>query len=127
VTNTKSLIGNVGFYGGLFRRMHHFRKAGDWHRGHKHHIDHTTFLFRGGVRVSLEGQEPVEYYAPTFIEIDKDVHHQFTALEDDTMYVCLFAARDAREASARPLSPQERASMLAGMTETFCGNCQGCK
>ena len=32
--------------------------------------------------------------APTFIIIDKDKKHKVTALEDDTIWYCVFALRD---------------------------------
>lgn len=116
----------LGFYGGLFWRVHRFLKAGDQHEGHQHRIDHATLVSQGAVKCEIDGQPPREYRAPAVIEIDKDLWHRFTALEDDTIYFCVFAARDPRDAEAKPLSPEERASLTAGMAKQFCGSCSGC-
>lgn len=122
----RSTIASLGFYGGIFWRVHEFLSAGDSHEGHRHHIDHATLVSQGAVRCEIEGQEPREYRAPAVIEIDANVFHRFTALEDGTIYFCVFAARDAKESAAKQLSPEERKSLTAGMAAQFCGSCTGC-
>jgi len=44
--------------------------------------------------VEVEGKDPKEFVAPTFIVIKKELIHKMTALEDDTVYYCVFALRD---------------------------------
>jgi quercetin dioxygenase-like cupin family protein len=53
-----------------------------------------SLLVKGRVIVEIEGYEPQEYCAPTFITIKANDHHKITALEDDTMWFCVFAIRD---------------------------------
>ena len=57
-------------------------------------IDHVTLLAVGSVLVEMDGHEPKEFHAPTFIVIDKDHKHKFTALTDGVVYYCVFAVRD---------------------------------
>ena len=106
----------LGMYGGIFWRVHQFEKAGDKHAGHKHYVDHATLIAQGSVLCEIEGQEPREYHAPAVIEIDKDIHHQFTALEDGTVYFCVFAP-----------GPEATQMDLKSMANGFCGSCSGCK
>jgi quercetin dioxygenase-like cupin family protein len=105
----------VSQYGDLYIRLHRFVKAGDVHRGHQHKIDHVTVVCRGTVRVRFgpEGREVREYKAPALIEIDKDVFHQLTALEDETMYFCVF--------STAGIDALEQASMCDGCDGSGCG------
>lgn len=104
----------VSTYGDLYIRAHHFVSAGDVHQGHQHKIDHVTMLARGAVtvRYGAEGKS-VDYTAPALIEIDKDVFHQLTALEDDTMYFCVF--------STAGIDALEQASMCNGCSGGGCG------
>ena len=90
-----SLISDIGFYGNVFVRSHHLKKAGDTNGGgHYHLFDHVTLIVKGSVKVEVEGYAPTRYSAPKFVIINKDKEHLFTALEDDTMYYCVFALRD---------------------------------
>ena len=84
----------IGYFGNIWIRQHYYEKAGDSHQGHKHLFDHVTLIATGGVRCEVEGYEPREFYAPTFITIKKDLEHKFTALQDNTTYYCIFALRD---------------------------------
>jgi hypothetical protein len=123
----RSSIFNLGFYGGLFWRVHRFAKAGDVHAGHKHLIDHATLVSQGTVLCEIYGQEPREYRAPAVIEIDKDLFHRFTALEDDTVYFCVFATQHVSAAgTVDHLSQAQKESMLAGIAGAFCSSCSGC-
>jgi len=93
--NNKSDINELGFYGNIWVRSHTYRKAGDVNGGgHYHKFDHVSLLVKGAVRVEVEGCEPKRYMAPTFIIIDKDKKHNIIALEDDTIWYCVFALRD---------------------------------
>lgn len=115
--NKPSDFEGLGTYAGLFWRIHRFEKAGDFHKGHKHHVDHCTLVSQGSVRcVFGDSNEVREYTAPAIIEIDKNIQHQFTALEDDTVYFCVFSY-------GNHVSPEEAESMMAGL----CGSCTICK
>jgi hypothetical protein len=125
----------VSRYGGLSIRVHHFTHAGDQHRGHLHKIDHVTFLARGSVRVTFghnllpEEQEYRDYKAPALIEIDRDVYHQFEALEDDTMYACIFSEWgpvDEATGLPRQLDWREQASIQAGICDACSAGQFGC-
>lgn len=84
------------------------------HQGHQHKIDHVTILAQGRVHVRFgHGGETKEFTAPALIEIDKDVYHQLTALEDDTMYFCVF--------STAGIDAAEQASMCDGCSGNGCG------
>jgi hypothetical protein len=85
----------MGYFGNIWVRSHTFAKVGDTNDGgHKHNFDHVTLLAVGSVLVEVEGFEPKEFHAPTFITVDKDHRHKFTALTDDVVYYCVFAMRD---------------------------------
>lgn len=93
--NELSKINQLGYFGNIWVRSHYFARAGDNNGGgHKHHFDHITLLVRGSVQVEVEGHEPRQFKAPTFIVIKKEHKHRFVALEDDTIYYCVFALRD---------------------------------
>lgn len=101
-----------GFYGNVWIRKLYWPKAGDLHDGHGHRHDHISLLARGSVLCEVEGHEPKEFHAPTFITIDKNKHHKFTALEDETISFCIFAFNDdtgesAEEHFANGNSPYE--------------------
>jgi hypothetical protein len=85
----------MGYFGNIWVRSHFFHKAGDSNGGgHVHHFDHVTLLAVGSVLVEVEGHEPKEFHAPTFIIIKKEHKHRFTALTDGVVYYCVYAFRD---------------------------------
>ena len=84
----------LGYFGNIWVRQHMFDVAGESHPGHKHKFDHVTLLTQGKASVEIEGYEPREFKAPTFIIIRKEHNHKITALEDKTIYYCVFALRD---------------------------------
>lgn len=90
----------AGFYGNVWIRKLYWRKAGDLHDGHTHEHNHISLLARGSVLCEVEGYEAKEFHAPTFITIDKNKHHKFTALEDETVSFCIFAFKDVTGESA---------------------------
>lgn len=105
----ESDIEELGFFGNIWVRSHLMRKAGDTNGnkgGHYHVFDHVTLLVKGSIKVEVEGYEPTRYVAPTFITIKKDKHHLITALEDDTIYYCVFAMRDVNGDITDVYSPQ---------------------
>jgi hypothetical protein len=85
----------MGFFGNIWVRQNWLAQKGDDNGGgHTHHFDHVTLLAQGRVKVEVEGFEPKVFIAPTFIVIKKEHKHRFTALEDKTLYYCVFALRD---------------------------------
>jgi len=85
---------DLGYFGNIWIRQNILEKKGQMHDGHHHYFDHVTMLVKGSVTVSVTGEEPKEFVAPTFIVIKKDLHHQIVALEDDVIYYCVFALRN---------------------------------
>jgi len=83
----------LGYFGNIWVRQNMLSK-GEEAPGHVHYFDHVTLLAKGSVRVEVEGKEPKDFVAPTFIVIKKELIHKMTALEDDTVYYCVFALRD---------------------------------
>ena len=122
MTETVSKIVNHGFYGGIFWREHFFYKKGDYHKGHTHHIDHATIIIKGSVRVEVEGKEPFNVTAPSVIEIPREVLHKFTALEDDTIYMCVFSTSNYADTMIR-MNDDEKVEWLKN---ELCNDCDGC-
>lgn len=85
---------DLGFVGNIWVRQNNMELAGDTNGGHAHEHDHVTLLVRGSVEVKCGDYEPKSFTAPTFIVIRRGLRHHFTALENDTMYYCVFALRD---------------------------------
>lgn len=85
----------IGYYGNIWVRSNYFFKKGQTNGGgHRHKFDHVSLLVKGSVEVEIEGSKPKQFRAPTFIVIDKNMKHKFTALEDDVLWYCVFAMRD---------------------------------
>jgi hypothetical protein len=98
--------------GNIFIRTMFFAKKGDKVDGHTHNFPHATLIPQGAVNVKrrkkLDGKLVLigdDNYAakfiagdvlPTHILIEADVHHEITALEDNTVCMCVFAHRDPR-------------------------------
>lgn len=95
-----SVISRVWRGCGLSARMHTFFYKGDVHDGHYHVKDHITLVTQGGVLCEVEGLKPLEVWSPRIIPIPADKRHKFTALQDDTVYFCLFAGDDPGDARA---------------------------
>lgn len=84
----------IGFVGNVWVRQCYMEKAGDIVGGHLHYHDHVSLLVRGSVEVTVGLSKPKVFTAPTFIVIKKEHKHQIKALEDDTIWYCVFAVRD---------------------------------
>jgi quercetin dioxygenase-like cupin family protein len=85
----------MGYFGNIWVKSHTLKEKGQTNGGgHTHHFDHVTLLIKGSVSVSVEGGPEKEFKAPTFVVVKKGKSHKFTALEDDTVYYCVFALRD---------------------------------
>ncbi len=73
--------------GNQYGRMYQLQQTGDFNVGHRHTFDHHTWLVSGGVRV----ESPVfsgEVWAPAVLIVPAEHKHQFTALVDNTIYIC---------------------------------------
>ena len=81
-----SLVSNV------WTKMMRFHEKDDFMDGHIHTFDHTTLLAKGGVKVTVNGQESY-YSAPAIIFIAADNQHDLVATEDDTLCFCIHAMR----------------------------------
>ena len=87
--------GELGYFGNIWVRQNLLEKAGQTNGGgHEHKFDHVSLLSQGKVKVEIEGYPAKEFTAPTFIVIRKEHKHKFTALEDNTLWYCVFALRD---------------------------------
>lgn len=90
----ESVIEEHGFVGNIWIRQNYLRQAGDTAGGHLHYHDHVSLLVQGSVSVQV-GDLPIkEFVAPTYIVIKKNYKHTITALEDKTVFYCLYAMRD---------------------------------
>jgi quercetin dioxygenase-like cupin family protein len=77
-------------------------KACESHKGHEHNYDHTTIVIRGRIKVCYEyekdGQtvsgESGEFGPGEDVFIRAKVRHTIKALEDNTVYMCIFSHRD---------------------------------
>jgi hypothetical protein len=90
----RSDMNELGYFGNIWVRSHKYNKGENNGGGHTHHFDHITLLISGKVQVEVEGHTPKIFTAPKFIVIKKEHKHRFTALEDNTVYYCVFALRD---------------------------------
>ena len=88
------MYNDLGYFGNIWVRQSTLTNVGDTAGGHKHHFDHVTLLVSGKVSVEVEGKEPQEFIAPTFLIMRKDLKHKMTALVPNTAYYCVFALRD---------------------------------
>lgn len=65
--------------------------------GHTHNFHHTTIVFAGSVRVEATTPDgrtiSRDFKAPDSFLVLKDVAHRITALEDGTVYWCVYAHR----------------------------------
>lgn len=83
--------------GNVYIRPNHLSKVGDVTHGHKHNFDHTTIVFKGGIRVKARlpdgSSVDREFLAPSHCLIRADVEHEISALVDNTEYWCVYAHR----------------------------------
>lgn len=87
-------MSELGWFGNIWVRQNVLANLGDSYESHVHKFDHVTLLVKGKVSVQVQGHESKEFIAPTFIVIRKEHQHQITALENDTVYYCVFALRN---------------------------------
>ena len=84
--------------GNIFIRPNHLETVGAKVAGHKHNFDHTTIVHSGAVhvRAKLPDGRVIErdFKAPAHFLVKADVEHEITALEDHTVFWCVYAHRD---------------------------------
>lgn len=61
---------------------------GDIEPAHEHQFDHFTLLASGRLKVLVEGRESI-FEAPHMILIRANKAHEYEALEDNTVAVCI--------------------------------------
>lgn len=123
-----SKIVDHGYYAGMFWREHFFYKKGDFHKGHTHEIDHATVIMKGSVLVEVEGKDPFNASAPAILEIPKEVLHKFTALEDNTIYMCIFSTKDYEETLIKDGENKifTKEELIGQLKNKLCKDCDGC-
>lgn len=86
--------------GNIFIRPNILAKEGDTVKGHAHNFDHTTYVCRGSVRITRTKPNgdtlskvirSVDTYP--FVMILAEDTHEIVALEDDTVFHCIYAHR----------------------------------
>lgn len=94
----------------VFVKLHRFINAGDIYKGHSHYFDHITLLANGSVKMVHDNGEE-EFKAPHLIVTPKNIKHEFTALEPNTVFCCIHAIREKDElnAIANPHITEEQA------------------
>lgn len=92
----------------VFTRLMHFVKEGDVENGHVHSYDHATMVSSGSVLYEvLDGPDgntiaAKEFKSPGYVFVEKDKYHRITALEDNTICVCIHALRTIDEEIISP-------------------------
>jgi hypothetical protein len=81
-------------------------------------FDHVTLLSKGSVMIYVEGKEPKKFTAPTFIVVRKEYNHHIQALEDDTVYYCVFALRNIDGEVVEDIFGEEHDPMSAMSVES---------
>jgi quercetin dioxygenase-like cupin family protein len=95
-------MSDVAILGPIAARRWVLSKACEANQGHEHNYDHTTIVIHGRVKVLYEyesgGQtvkgESGEFGPGQDIFIRAKVRHTIKALEDNTVYMCIFSHRD---------------------------------
>lgn len=83
----------------VFSKLMHFENTGDIEIGHLHNHDHATLISSGSVLYEVLDDKngntvaSKEVKAPNFIFVAKDKYHRITALEPNTVAVCIHALR----------------------------------
>lgn len=93
---TAAIKGPVGY------RQFVLEKTCNINEGHKHNYDHNTIVIRGSLRVTYKDEidgkviesESRDFYQGEHVHIAKGRYHSIKALEDNTIYQCIFSHRD---------------------------------
>lgn len=93
MNNNKIEIGFIRPQGAALPRFvyRYFRmEKGQGMEGHKHMVDHPTLVARGAISIKWgDGREEI-VRAPAHVIVPKDALHHVKALEDDTIWYCVF-------------------------------------
>lgn len=108
-----------GYIGNIWVRQNYLELKGDKVGGHTHYFDHVSLLAKGSVEVSIDGQEAKVFHAPTFIVIRKNHRHEITALENDTSWYCVFAAREIDGSTAEIVNDKNYPWFAMSPTDNF--------
>lgn len=83
---------------GVWLRPMRLAKAGDKIDGHTHNYGHAMIVTSGSY--NIKGKFPdgsdafeVNLKQHEFYDIDKDIQHEITALEDNSSHYCIFPSR----------------------------------
>lgn len=83
--------------GNVFIRPNNIAKAGQGVEGHTHNFDHTTIVFTGSVFVEAVLPDGTiktgTFKAPAHFLVKAEVEHKITALEDNTVFWCVYSHR----------------------------------
>lgn len=115
-----AVIEEHGFVGNIWIRQNFLPKAGDTAGGHLHHHDHVSLLVKGSVSVQVGDLPAKEFVAPTFVVIKKNHKHKIIALEDETVFYCLYAMRDI-DGSVVDIYQEENVPHLPGPLPEYAG------
>ena len=79
--------------GNIYIRTNDPMKAGQQVDGHAHNFDHATFVSAGAFRIH-RGTEVIEVRAGELpVLIAAGVEHTLIALEDNSVYLCIYSHR----------------------------------
>jgi hypothetical protein len=110
-----NLLTDIKLVDNVFVKLHKFTNAGDIYQGHAHTFDHITLLATGKVLMKHDKGEQ-EFTAPHLIVTPKDITHQFTALEPNTVFCCIHAIRDGDgvdDVAAPNLTPEQQWELMS--------------
>jgi hypothetical protein len=83
--------------GNIFIRPNHMQEVGMTISGHEHNFDHTTIVFTGSVHVKAKLPDGTiregDFKAPSHFLVRKDVSHEITSLEPNTIFWCVYSHR----------------------------------
>jgi hypothetical protein len=118
-----------GPFGRIYRHAIELKGLGCVHFEHKHHFDHTTFIAQGGARVKVDGKVIGDFYAPCWVDIDKDKLHEFTSLAHQTTLYCVFALLDSEGKVTEEFDGNQHrvGDRNPGVPDNNCGACTACK
>ncbi len=93
---------DVAIRGPIGTRTFHLQKKCETSEGHQHNYDHVTLIIRGRLKVTYsyirDGQkvegESREFGPGDDVIIKAEVFHTLKAMEDDTVYRCIYSHRD---------------------------------
>ena len=95
--------------GNIFMRTpSHPLQKGEMVESHAHHFDHVTFITSGSALIEqldgkdgevMQSTEKAAYALKNWVLIPKGVYHKITALENHTIYTCVYSHRKYHDGS----------------------------